>query len=88
MFVKVEIPSLNSGLSRPSDKGGAEISGGGGGLKIFFPPFDPHFGLFEAPTEKIESAKLRKRKHQNKKGRNWEEERSFSRLRPLFAGRP
>ena len=49
-----------------------EISGGwgggvgvGGGLKIVFPPFDPHFGLFEAPTEKIESAKLRKRKHQN-----------------------
>ena len=44
-----------------------EISGGWGrgGLKIFFPPFGPHFGLFEAPTEIIESAKLRKREHQN-----------------------
>ena len=44
-----------------------EISGGrgGGGSQNIFPPFGPHFGLFEAPTEKIESAKLRKRKHQN-----------------------
>ena len=64
------------------------MGGGGGGLKTFFRPFGPHFGLFEAPTEKVGSAELRKREHENKTGRNWEEEGSFSRHRPLFRGRP
>ena len=47
--VFIETPS---GVSRPSDKGGGERGGdpdpeigGGGGSKIFFPPFGPHFGL-------------------------------------------
>ena len=45
--VFIETPS---GVSRPSDKGGGERGGDpdpeiGGGLKKFFPPFGPHFGL-------------------------------------------
>ena len=95
MVARSSIDTLNSGGSRPSDKGEARSSrprdkwGGGRAVsKHILRPFGPHFSLFEASTEKVGSAKLRKREHENKTGRNWEEERSFSRHRPLFPGRP